>query len=368
MNHTRSAIWATLVGIVISVFFPFPALRAQGPNATAGPAIKGSFHKITVHGRSLEGNLEGDSPDRDVFVYLPPSYARDTRRRYPVVYFLHGYGVNAEAYVRMLNLPQAAENAMLQNGSREMILVLPDSFTKYSGSMYSNSLTTGDWEAYVSADLITYIDSHYRTIANRDGRGLAGHSMGGYGTVRIGMKQPAVFSLLYAMSSCCLMNNPAQGRGAAPANQPATSRDQPGTPANATTPAQIPGRGGRGGGLANALSAQAAAWAPNPMNPPQYFDLPTKDGVVQPLIAAKWVANSPLVMVDQYVPNLKQYRAIAMDVGNEDPLGAANKDLDQSLTRLGIQHTFELYEGNHTNRVRERFETKVIPFFAQHLK
>ena len=121
-------------------------------------------------------------------------------------------------------------------------------------------------------------------------------------------------------------------------------------------------------GFANALFAQAAAWAPNPMNPPQYFDLPTKDGVVQPLIAAKWVANSPLVMVDQYVPNLKQYRAIAIDVGDADPLGAANKDLDQSLTRLGIGHTFEVYEGNHTSRVRERFETKVIPFFAEHLK
>ena len=361
MNHTRHAIWATLAGTAVSVLFAFTTLRAQAPNATAGTAIKGSFQKIAVHGRSLEGNLEGDSPDRDVFVYLPPSYARDTTRRYPVVYFLHGYGVNAEAYVRMLNLPQAAENAMLQNGGREMILALPDSFTKYSGSMYSNSLTTGDWEGYVSSDLIAYMDTHYRTIANRDGRGLAGHSMGGYGTVRIGMKQPAVFSLLYAMSSCCLMNNPAQGRGAAPANQPAT-------PANAATPAQTAGRGGRGGGLANALSAQAAAWAPNPMNPPQYFDLPTKEGVVQPLIAAKWVANSPLVMVDQYVPNLKQYRAIAMDVGNEDTLGAANKDLDQSLTRLGIPHTFEVYEGNHTNRVRERFETKVIPFFAQHLK
>jgi enterochelin esterase-like enzyme len=360
MNPKRySIIGLPLLAIAGSLFLALPGLRAQAPNA-AGTAIKGSFQKITVHGRSLEGNLEGDSPDRDVFVYLPPSYARETTRRYPVVYFLHGYSVNAEAYVRMLNLPQSAESAMTQNATREMILVLPDAFTKYSGSMYSNSLTTGDWEGYVSSDLVRYIDSHYRTIANRDARGLAGHSMGGYGTVRIGMKQPAVFSSLYAMSSCCLMNNTTQGRGGTPAAESAT-------PGNAATPAQTAGRGGRGGGLANALFAQAAAWAPNPLNPPQYFDLPTKDGLVQPLIAAKWIANSPLVMVDQYVPNLKQYRAIAMDVGNEDPLGAANKDLDQALTRLGISHTFEVYEGNHTNRVRERFETKVIQFFAQRL-
>ena len=44
-----------------------------------------------VHGKSLEGNLEGDSPDRDVFVYLPPSYTKNRSQRYPVVYFLHGY-------------------------------------------------------------------------------------------------------------------------------------------------------------------------------------------------------------------------------------------------------------------------------------
>lgn len=120
--------------------------------------------------------------------------------------------------------------------------------------------------------------------------------------------------------------------------------------------------------MANALFAQAAAWAPNPMNPPQYFDLPTKDGVLQPLIAAKWIANSPLVMVDQYVPSLKQYRAIALDVGNADPLGAANLDLDAALTRLGVPHTFEEYEGNHTDRVRERFRANVLLFFSEQLE
>jgi enterochelin esterase-like enzyme len=337
-----------------------PPMIGQAPAAGAAP-IKGAFDKITVHGRSLEGNLEGDSPDRDVFVYLPPSYTRETTRRYPVIYFLHGYSVGAQAYVRSLGLPESVDGAMASGKIGEMILVLPDAFTKYSGSMYSNSLTTGDWEGYVADDLVAYVDSHYRTVANREGRGLSGHSMGGYGTVRIGMKQPAVFSALYAMSSCCLMNNPAQGRGAAPAAAPAPA------PQNAARGAAADGRGARGGGMSNALFAQAAAWAPNPMNPPQYFDLPTKDGVLQPLIAAKWVANSPLVMVDQYVPSLKKYRAIAMDVGNEDPLGAANKDLDQALTRLGVAHRFEIYEGNHTNRVRERFETKVLPFFSEQL-
>src|ERR1700678_4468050 len=59
---------------------------------------KGSFERIKVHGKSLEGNLEGDSPDRDVSVYLPPSYATARTRRYPVVYLLHGYTNSDEGW------------------------------------------------------------------------------------------------------------------------------------------------------------------------------------------------------------------------------------------------------------------------------
>src|SRR4026209_2123731 len=86
-------------------------LTAQAPSTSAS-APKGTLERIKVLGKSLEGNLEGDSPDRDVVVYLPPSYARETSRRYPVVYFLHGYSVGVEAYVRMLALPEAPDRAM----------------------------------------------------------------------------------------------------------------------------------------------------------------------------------------------------------------------------------------------------------------
>jgi S-formylglutathione hydrolase FrmB len=336
----------------------------------AGNAPEGSVERIKVHGASLEGNLEGDSPDRDVVVYLPPSYAKSPRRRYPVVYFLHGYSVGVEAYVKLLNLPAMADRAIAA-GAREMILVLPDAFTVYSGSMYSNSPTTGDWEGFLSRDLVAYIDSHYRTAADRNSRGLSGHSMGGYGTIRVGMKHPEVFSALYAMSSCCLMNNPtlkppapegARGRGNAPAPSPARAQGD-----SARGPV-AEGRGRVSAGFANVMSAEAAAWSPNPANPPQYFDLPTKDGQVQPLVVAKWAANSPLAMVSQYVPNLKQYRAIAMDVGDKDLLNAMNADLDRELTRLGIAHVFEQYEGDHGNRVASRFQNNLLTFFSRQLK
>jgi hypothetical protein len=72
--------------------------------------------------------------------------------------------------------------------------------------------------------------------------------------------------------------------------------------------------------LRAAQYATAAAWAPDPKNPPLYFDLPTKDGVPVPEIRRNRTANAPLVFVDQYIGNLKQYRAIAMDVGDQDGL------------------------------------------------
>jgi S-formylglutathione hydrolase FrmB len=328
------------------------AVRAQPP--------AGSVERVRVPGPSLEGNLSGDDATRDVFVYLPPSYSSETERRYPTVVYLHGYTATAERYVSYLDLPQSADRA-IAGGAREMIIVLPDAFTAYSGSMYSSSVTTGDWESYIADDLVAYVDEHYRTLARRESRGLSGHSMGGYGTVRIGMKRPDVFGALYAMSSCCLLIDPARGgdavmraaRERAAAQEQATDRPR--------------GRPDPAAGFANALSAQAAAWAPNPDNPPEFFDLPFRNGELDPLVAAKWLANAPLLMVDQYVPNLKRYRAIALDVGNADPLGADNVNLDAALLRLRVPHTFEQYEGDHGNRVRERFEAKVLPFFSEHL-
>jgi S-formylglutathione hydrolase FrmB len=360
-------------GLISISLLLFAIVMINGPlvaqtQTSAADSSQGSLERIKVHGSSLEGNLEGDTPDRDVVVYLPPSYSKAPARRYPVVYFLHGYSVGVEAYVKMLNLPNVADSA-IANGAKEMILVLPDAFTVYSGSMYSNSPTTGNWEGYLSKDLVSYIDSHYRTVADRNSRGLSGHSMGGYGTIRVGMKHPEVFSALYPMSACCLMNNPApplpvsadaSGRGNIPSPAPAKDNTAPRLAAE--------GRGRGSAGFANVLSAQAAAWSPNPMNPPQYFDLPTKDGQLQPLVAAKWAANSPLVMVDQYVPSLKQYHAIAIDVGDKDMLNAMNLDFDKALTRLGVAHVFEMYEGDHGNRVAARFQSKLLPFFSQQLK
>jgi len=317
-----------------------------------GDAKPVTVEHIKVHGASLEGNLEGDAVDRDVFVFLPPSYALEKSRRYPVVYALHGFSIGAEQWTHEIHVPQTIEGAFAQ-GAKEMIIVLPDSKTLHNGSMYSSSVTTGDFEQFIARDLVGYIDAHYRTIPERQSRGLVGHSMGGYGATRIGMKHSDVFGSLYIMSPCCL--SPRQAGSMNP--EIAKSLESVKTPADA---ASLPF-------FERATLASAAAWSPNPKNPPLYLDLPTKEGAPQPDVFAKWAANAPLAFLDQYVGSFRRYRAISIDVGDQDSLRVDIVRLHEVLDNYGITNRFEVYSGTHTSKVADRFQNHVLPFFSQNL-
>ena len=355
---------ATLIGVLalgLCAGTPLTALAQQpGAAPVVAPVVHqnlGRYERLTVHGKSLEGNLEGDSPDRKVSVYLPPGYDRSPKQRYPVLYLLHGYtdsdsrwfGLDGKHFV---HVPTAVDKAWAA-GAAPMIIVMPDAYTRYQGSMYSNSVTTGDWEAFVAHDLVAWVDAHYRTLAKRESRGLAGHSMGGYGTVRLGMKYPQVFSSLYAMSPCCMGAN--LGASAEQAVQAAAVQ----TDADFAKASF---------GL-KAMIASAAAWSPNPGKPPRFFDLPMVDGQLQPDVVAAWVANSPLAMVHQYIPALRRYQAIAFDAGDRDVgIAATVRTLDQILDGYGVAHTASIYDGDHVSAIEQRLETQVMPFFTRHLQ
>lgn len=334
---------------------------AQGPGISAQvqtevpAAVPGAKHvmaeHIKVHGTALEGNLEGDAVDRDVFVFMPPSYAKEKHRRYPVVYALHGYSIGAEQWSHEIHVPQTIEGAFAL-GAKEMIVVLPDSKTLHNGSMYSSSVTTGDFEKFVAHDLVAYIDAHYRSIPDRTSRGLVGHSMGGYGATRIGMKHADVFGSLYIMSPCCL--------------SPRTAGPNPEI-TKALEAVKTPGDSASLTFAARAQLASAAAWSPDPKNPPLYLDLPTKEGQPQSEVLAKWTANAPLAVIDQYIGNLRQYRAIAIDVGDQDGLRVDTGKLHDVLDKYGIANSFEVYAGTHTSKVADRFQNHVMPFFSHNL-
>ena len=347
-----SKLTRTLALAAVALSAPLAAQVATEVPAVVAGAKPVAVERIKIHGTALEGNLEADAVDRDVLVFLPPGYAKEKRRRYPVVYALHGFFIGAEQWSHEIQVPQTIEGAFAL-GAREMIVVLPDSKTLHNGSMYSSSVTTGDFENFIARDVVSYVDAHYRTLASREGRGLAGHSMGGYGATRIGMKHADVFGSLYIMSPCCL-----SARQAGPGNPEIDKALEA-----AHTPedlAKLPF-------MVRARLASAAAWSPNPGNPPFYLDLPTRDGAPNPEVLAKWAANAPLSFIDQYVGNLRRYRGIALDVGDQDFLRTDTAKLRDALTKYGISAGFEEYSGTHTSRVADRFQNHVLPFFSGHL-
>lgn len=351
MITTKSS--GVITMILAASLAPHLAAQVQTDVPAAVPGAKPvAVEHIKIHGTALEGNLEGDAVDRDVFVFLPPSYAREKHRRYPVVYALHGYSIGAEQWTHEIHVPQTIEGAVAQ-GAKEMIVVIPDSKTVHNGSMYSSSATTGDFENFIAHDVVAYIDAHYRTIADRSSRGLVGHSMGGYGASRIGMKHADVFGSLYIMSPCCL--SPRVGGPVNP--EMAKTLEAVKTPADS---AGLPF-------FARAQLASAAAWSPDPKNPPLYLDLPTKDGQPQADVMAKWAANAPLAFIDQYIGNLRRYRAIAIDVGDQDGLRVDTAKLHDVLDKYGIANSFEVYQGTHTSKVADRFQNHVLPFFSKNL-
>ena len=357
----RAASVACVVALLVSAASLVGAQGRGGggaaPARAGGPGgAPGTVERITVHGKALEGNLEGDSPDREVAVYLPAGYAANQNRRYPVVYLLHGYGGREDTFLaRLANLQESGDRLAAAQGFSSAIVVTPNAYSLHKGSMYSNSPTTGDWERFIAEDLVAHMDGHYRTLPDRMSRGLAGHSMGGYGALRIGMKRPDVFGALYIMSACCLTANRNPQPDSMKAAEAITTREQ------AEEAARAPGFG------PSVTLASAAAWSPNPKNPPLYLDLPVKDGKVRPDIVAKWVANAPLEMLEQYVANLGKYYAIGIDIGTKDGLIASNKELHAAMTRLRIPHGYEEYDGDHINKVRERIELNVLPFFSRNL-
>ena len=160
--------WFIFITAVVSV-------SAQG-----GKIINDEMHAV-----SLEGNLIGGSPKRSVLVYLPPDYDRQTAVRYPVVYLLHGFRpianktwITENEGLRM-NVGAMMNKLIAENKVRPMILVMPDGSNKFSGSFYTNSVTTGNWEDFITRDLVSFIDKKYRTMPNAASRGIVGHSMGG---------------------------------------------------------------------------------------------------------------------------------------------------------------------------------------------
>jgi len=332
------------------------------PSRTAAQ-MGGVIHVDTVDAPSLRRNLLGDPDRRAASVYLPPGYSKRPYRRYPVLYLLHGFAANDRAFIRgayqNLNIRVSMDSLVHAGAVNEMIIVTPSARNAYDGSFYTNSAVTGNWEDFIVRDLVTHMDKKYRTIRSRGGRGIAGHSMGGYGALRIAMRYPARFSAAYALS--------AYGLGIRDSLTEADARAWKSALSVAQRSEYL-----AAGFHANLLFAQAALYSPDTAYSPFYVRMPYRrvgDSLVADVsLRQRWADAAPLAMARKHASALRRLK-VGFDAGDADGFPDIPRNaraLDSLLTELGIRHDFEIYSGTHGSRIRQRLEQKVLPFFSIH--
>lgn len=303
-------------------------------------------------------NTGGENPARRISVYLPPGYD-DSKKHFPVIYYLHGFLGTDSITPFMKNI---LDLGIAKNKIRPYILVIADHFTLYSGSFYSNSSLIGNWSDFEAKELVSYMDKNFRTIVSRDARGIGGHSMGGYGALKIAMLYPDVFNCVYAMSPGLLAFVKDFGPNSDSYKQLAAIKTK-----DELDKTYYP----------KVIAACARAWSPNPNKPPFYFDLPfnyvADSLVVDSAVYKKWRENMPVYMIDKYASNFKKLKAIKLDWGRNDaqrfPVQCGM--FSQELENHGIDHYAEEYIGTHTNKIWTtdgRVLDEMLPFFNDYLK
>lgn len=342
--------------ILFSLLFIINTANAQYP--------EGNVEVDHLYSELLE-NPGGENPTRRVTVYLPPGY-EESEQNYPVIYYLHGFTWSDSLMISVDQFDKLLDKAIATKKIRPVIVVMPDQHTLYRGSWYTNSSLTGKWADFTGTDLVRFIDNNYRSIKDSESRGIAGHSMGGQGAIKMGMLFPDVFSSVYALSPATLgvITEEFGIRGDAYRRiNEITSREQLITGWDEFEP--------------NAIVAMGRAYTPNPDNPPFYADFPYEyindSLVINYGVLKKWKDKSAIGMVDNHIEDLNKLKALKLDWGrNEDNNLIPNTSLEFSkkLENLGIEHFAEIYIGDHSNKLWTddgRALNDMLPFFNTYL-
>jgi S-formylglutathione hydrolase len=345
------------------------ASPSTGPSCAPTPeAIAGmSAVKCTVPAPSLANNLLGDPAELETEILLPADY-ETSGRRYPSVYVLAGWNDDAGFIAYQLGRGLTAAVA----ADAEAVYVMVGGLNALGGSFYVNSSVTGNWEDAIANDLVAFVDGAYRTLPAAASRGMAGHSMGGFGALSIALHRPDVFGAVYAMSPGLFGPNGAKNRLGddsvfAPIVELADKL--------AGQPAAARAKGLIGGGTGWFDIAYGAAFVPDP-TAAALMTLPYKyeNGrlVLDQAVWRRWddgFGGIPAKLA-AYQAKPRQLRAIGIDYGIYDeyewiPEGC--KTFVGLATQAGLPVTEASFEGDHQGSLDTRMADVMIPFFTQNL-
>ncbi len=319
----------------------------------------GDLKSIQVTSEALKLNRINEGNTRDVMVYTPPDYERNVKKRYPTVYLLHSYGNDAYSWIKSphtqgFNIQKSVDSLILKGVIEDMIVIMPDCNNKFGGSWYTNSSTSGYWIDFITSELVPFIDSNYRTKANPQYRGIAGHSMGGYGALKIAMKNPNVFGIVYAMSSVNLASDKISKLKYPELLE---KLEQQSPLKNYTLWDKL-------------ILSKALAFVPNDVSPYYSDYLYTKKNdtlALNQIVWKKWIDHLLVNQIDEY-KNSGRKLNIALDHGYQDFLVDESRAFSRKLHEKGIKHIYSEYEGDHTNNIRRRIQNHMFPFFSNNFK
>ena len=329
----------------------------QEVQGSAGPPwerpLAGSLDRLVVESELLAGNPLGDPVRRPLWVYRPPGIEHDHPRALPSVYVIQGFSgqldmwTNRTAWDR--HLIERLDAMFAASECPDAIVVLVDCWTTFGGSQFLDSPSTGPYQSYLCDEVVPFVDGRYPTAPERDRRGIAGKSSGGYGAMVVPMMRPDVFSALAshagdALFECCYLPGfPEVVRLLRDDHE--SSYDVFFESLAAADPVSFAKHG-----KPLEMYGYAAAYSPDPERPGKAllpFDLRT--GALVDDVWARWLELDPVRMAPAHAEALRSMRRIYLDAGRADEY---NLDLGAQafagrLEALGVEHTLELFDGKH---------------------
>jgi S-formylglutathione hydrolase FrmB len=317
---------------------------------TTNNQTQGNVKILRHESEILKNNPLGDKFVRDLCVYLPPDYEKSAEN-FPVVYCLTGFTgrgkmlLNDNAFSP--NLAERMDKLIAEAKIRPMIVVMPDCFTYYGGSQYINSSATGDYEDYLTREIVPFVDENFRTINDKNSRAVMGKSSGGYGALIMALRHADVFGLACSTSGdayfeFCYFPGIVEGFHAFKGNPRGLIEKF----WNETE------RKGKHDFAALNTIGMSACYSPNPESD-LGFDLPfdLETGEIREDVWEKWLEHDPVRLVEKSVENLKSLRLLYIDAGTKDEfaLDLGARILCKRLKDFDIPHIHEEFDDGHFN-------------------